>query len=227
MTVCICVALTAQNINQLNTMITQSEQEGASIIEVRLDYLDEIPSFEEIRDITALPLIATNRSPNEGGFKAIKEATRVQSLINAASAGFDYIDLEWQTPEVRQICKELKSVSNPQIILSYHDFHASPTVKHLVDIHQKQVEAGADVCKIIFTANRIADNLVCLDFLQQVAKNQRTISFCMGSQGLMSRLFSPLFGGLLTYAAIERGKEAAAGQITLTEMTQFYEMSTK
>ncbi len=68
MTASICVALTAQNINQLNTMITQSEQEGASIIEVRLDYLDEIPSFDEIRDITALPLIATNRSPNEGGF---------------------------------------------------------------------------------------------------------------------------------------------------------------
>ena len=227
MTVKICVALTAQDINQLNTMITQSENEGASIIEVRLDYLDEIPQFEEIRNMTALPLIATNRSPNEGGVKTINETARIRSLMNAASAGFEYIDLEWRTPKVHQICRELKSVSNTQIILSYHDFQASPTLRHLANIHHKQVEAGADICKIIFTANTMVDNLLCLDFVQQVAKHQRTISFCMGGQGLMSRLFSPLFGGFLTYAAIERGKEAAAGQITLTEMTQIYEVITK
>jgi 3-dehydroquinate dehydratase type I len=205
-------------------MITQSEREGSSIIEVRLDYLDETPQFEEIRDMTALPLVATNRSLNEGGFKAINEEVRIQSLLSAASAGFDYIDLEWRTPQVQQLCAKLKDFSKTQVILSHHDFHASPTLKRLSKIHQKQVEAGADVCKIIFTANTITDNLVCLDFVQQVATKQRTINFCMGSQGLMSRLFSPLFGGFLTYAAIERGKEAAAGQITLTEMTQFYEM---
>jgi 3-dehydroquinate dehydratase type I len=227
MTVNICVALTARDINQLNTMITQSEQERASIIEIRADYLDVIPQFEEIRDMTTLPLIATNRSPNEGGYKTINESTRIQSLISAASAGFEYIDLEWQTPQVQQICAKLKSFSNTQIILSHHDFHASPTLKELSNIHHNQVEAGADICKIIFTANTIADNLPCLDFVQKVAKNQRTISFCMGSHGLMSRLFSPLFGGFLTYAAIDRGKEAAAGQITLTEMTQFYEMITQ
>lgn len=224
MTVNICAALTAQDINQLNVMITQSEEEGASIIEVRLDYLHEIPQFEEIRDMTTLPLIATNRSFNEGGFKTINEEVRIQSLISAASVGFDYIDLEWRTPQLQQICVKLKSFSNTQIILSHHDFHASPTLKQLVNIHQKQVKAGADVCKIIFTANTIADNLLCLDFVQQIAKSQRTISFCMGSQGLMSRLFSPLFGGFLTYAAIKRGKEAAAGQITIAEMIQFYEM---
>jgi 3-dehydroquinate dehydratase type I len=227
MTVNICVALTAQDINQLTTMIAQSEQEGASIIEIRLDYLDELPQFEEIRDMTTLPLIATNRSPNEGGFKTINETARIQSLINAASAGFEYIDLEWQTLQVQQLCAKLKGFSNTQIILSHHDFHASPTLKQLSNIHHKQVQAGADICKIIFTANTITDNLLCLDLVHQVSKNQRIISFCMGSQGLMSRLFSPLFGGFLTYAAIEQGKEAAAGQITLAEMNQFYEMITQ
>ena len=227
MNVNICVALTAQDINQLNIMITQSEQDGVSLIEVRVDYLDEIPQFEEIRNMTALPLIATNRSVNEGGVRMINETARIRSLMSAASAGFEYIDLEWRTPKVRQICREIKSVSNTQIILSYHEFQMSPTLQRLANIHHQQVEAGADICKIIFTANTMADNLPCLDFLQQVAKHQRTISFCMGSQGLMSRLFSPLFGGFLTYAAIERGREAAAGQITISEMTQFYEMITK
>ncbi|MCW4039307.1 MAG: type I 3-dehydroquinate dehydratase [Candidatus Bathyarchaeota archaeon] len=227
MTVNICAALTAQDIHQLSSMITQSEQEGASIIEIRMDYLHETPQFEKIRDMTDLPLIATNRSQNEGGVKTINETERIQSLIDAASVGFEYIDLEWRTPRANRICEEIKGFANTQIILSHHDFRASPTLTQLSNIHHKQVKAGADVCKIIFTANTIADNLPCLDFVQQVTKNQRTISFCLGSSGLMSRLFSPLFGGFLTYAAIERGKEAAAGQITLAEMTQFYEMITK
>ena len=157
----------------------------------------------------------------------INETTRIRSLMSAASAGFEYIDLEWRTPKTRQICREIKSVSNTQIILSYHEFQMSPTLQRLANIHHQQVEAGADICKIVFTANTMVDNLLCLDFVQQVTKHQRTISFCMGGQGLMSRLFSPLFGGFLTYAAIERGREAAAGQITISEMTQFYEMITK
>ena len=227
MTVKICVALTAQDINQLKAMITRSDHEGAEIIEVRLDYLHRTPKFEVIRDMTTLPLIATNRSRSEGGFKAINETERIQSLLAAASAGFEYIDLEWRTPQIHQICAKVKKLSNTQIILSHHDFRVSPTVKQLSAISHKQVEAGADICKIIFTANSIADNLSCLDFIQQIAPNQRVICFCMGNHGLMSRLFSPLFGGFLTYAAIERGKEAAPGQVTLTEMKHFYELITK
>jgi 3-dehydroquinate dehydratase type I len=227
MTVKICVALTAQDTNQLKAMITQSEHEGATIIEVRLDYLPKTPKFEVIRDMTTLPLIATNRSLHEGGFKAINETKRIQSLLAAASAGFEYIDLEWRTPQIHQICAKVKKLSNTQLILSHHDFQVSPTFKQLSAISCKQVEAGADICKIIFTANAITDNLPCLDYIQQVAPNQRLICFCMGSQGRMSRLFSPLFGGFLTYAAIEQGKEAAPGQVTLAEMKHFYEMITR
>jgi 3-dehydroquinate dehydratase type I len=227
MPVKICVALTAQDINQLKAMITQSEHEGAAIIEIRLDYLPKTPNFEMVRDMTTLPLIATNRSPSEGGYKAINETERIQSLLAAASAGFEYIDLEWRTPQIHQICAKVKKLSDTQMILSHHDFQISPTFKQLSIIHHKQVQAGADICKIIFTANTIADNLPCLDYLQQVALHQRMICFCMGSLGLMSRLFSPLFGGFLTYAAIKQGQEAALGQITLAEMKHFYEMITR
>jgi len=46
----------------------------------------------------------------------------------------------------------------------------------------------------------------------------------MGELGRVSRLFSPLFGGHFTYAAVERGKESAIGQLTIAETRKFYKL---
>jgi 3-dehydroquinate dehydratase len=45
----------------------------------------------------------------------------------------------------------------------------------------------------------------------------------MGELGKTSRLLSPLFGGFFTFASLERGKETAAGQLTVQEMKAVYE----
>jgi len=42
--------------------------------------------------------------------------------------------------------------------------------------------------------------------------------------GLMSRILCPLVGGEFTYAAIEKGKESAQGQMTVSEMRRIYKM---
>ena len=46
----------------------------------------------------------------------------------------------------------------------------------------------------------------------------------MGQPGLVSRILCPLVGGDFTYASTEKGKESAAGQITVTELRKIYDM---
>jgi len=42
----------------------------------------------------------------------------------------------------------------------------------------------------------------------------------MGEQGRISRVMAPLLGSHLTYAALDKGEEAAPGQMTVEEMKQ-------
>jgi 3-dehydroquinate dehydratase len=44
----------------------------------------------------------------------------------------------------------------------------------------------------------------------------------MGKYGSLSRILSPLFGGLYTYASIRAGKEVAPGQISIENLRSIY-----
>jgi 3-dehydroquinate dehydratase type I len=44
----------------------------------------------------------------------------------------------------------------------------------------------------------------------------------MGQAGKISRILSPLFGGIFTYASVSKGRESAPGQLTITELREIY-----
>jgi 3-dehydroquinate dehydratase type I len=226
MTSKICASITARTADKLVDMVLKSEKHGANLIEVRLDFLQEPPDFKRIRRLTSLPLIATNRSQSEGGLFYGTEEARIRYLFAAASEGFEYIDLEVSTPMIGALAVKLKNESTSKLILSHHDFQTTPSLDGLNHIFKKELAAGADVCKIVPTANTAEDNLTCLRFTCHASKIKDVICFCMGKQGIPSRLFSPLLGGFMTYASVERGKEAASGQVTVEETRRFYELLT-
>lgn len=224
MTSKICASVTARTTDKLVDMVLKSEKHGADLIEVRLDFLQEAPDFTHIRGLTSLPLIATNRSQREGGLFEGTEESRISYLLAAASEGFEYIDVEVATPTIGALSLKLKEESTVKLILSHHDFQTTPSLDGLNRIFKEEMIAGADVCKIVPTANAAEDNLTCLHFTSQASKTKDVICFCMGRQGIPSRLFSPLLGGFMTYASVERGKEAASGQLTIEETRRFYEL---
>jgi 3-dehydroquinate dehydratase type I len=224
MTSKICASVTAQTTDKIVDMILKSEKQGADLIEVRLDYLQEDPDFTRIRKLTSLPLIATNRAKHEGGQFIGNEEMRTRYLFTAASEGFEYVDIEVATPMIETLAVKLKDESTVKLILSHHDFQTTPNLDGLNHIFKEELAAGADVCKIVPTANTAEDNLTCLRFTNHASKIKDVICFCMGKQGIPSRLFSPLLGGFMTYASVEWGKEAASGQLTIEETRRFYEL---
>ena len=88
---------------------------------------------------------------------------------------------------------------------------------------QRELEAGADICKVITTAQGFEDNLTVLQLTAEFPET-KIVSFAMGPLGFASRILCPLVGGDFTYASIEEGKESAAGQITARDLRKIYGM---
>ncbi len=222
MIVKICASVTASTLREAEQMIKKAERDGADLIEIRMDYAQEKYNPDEVRRLSELPMIATNRAAREGGLFEGSEETRVNQLFSAADTDFDFIDVELSTEGYEEIVKRLTDAGAGTVISCHLDSSADLSVVN--SIFEKELRSRADVCKIVMPANEFEDNLTCLRFVEEASKQANVACFCTGELGIASRLLSPLFGGYLTYAAVERGREAAKGQLTVAEMRRFYEV---
>ena len=189
------------------------------LFEVRIDLIGD--GWQELVKQLKKPWIACNRSADEGGRWEGDEARRIEKLLKATELGADIIDLELRTTNLRQAIELIKK--RAKCLLSFHELRGTPPLNNMREIVQRQLEAGADVCKIVTTAQRFEDNLTILQLISEFSKT-RIVAFAMGPLGFASRVLCPLFGGDFTYASIEPGKESASGQITVREMRKLYEM---
>ena len=163
------------------------------------------------------------RHQRRGGLFEGAEEKRLSVLLDAASCGFDFVDIELRVRNVEDLIKSLRK-TGVKIIVSLHNYSNAPSLEELNRIFKKELSLGADVCKIIMTAEKVEDNLTCLDFICEASKVKDTVCFCMGRLGATSRLLSPLFGGFYTYASVEAGRESAPGQFTIVETRRFFEL---
>ena len=109
------------------------------------------------------------------------------------------------------------------VIISFHDFEATPEKELLEEILRDEQSAGADICKIVGTSNTPSDNLTYFNLLRENVDIE-IVSFGMGNAGILSRVLSPLVGGAFTYASAETGSESAPGQLTISELREIYRM---
>ncbi len=216
----ICVVVTASNVAEAVDTIRGTRQHLPDLIEIRLDYMKTLGDLGLIRKATGIPLIATNRHPDQGDYSADSEADRIAGLFQACESGFDYVDLEINTEAVGEIAKKVKSLGT-KVIVSFHDFETTPEKELLEEILRDELIAGADICKIVGTSNKPGDNLTYLNLLRENT-DVEIVSFGMGEAGILSRVLSPLVGGVFTYASVETGSESAPGQLSISELREIY-----
>jgi 3-dehydroquinate dehydratase type I len=216
----ICVVITAPSTDLAIESIGRVQSHEPDLIEVRLDYMTHAEGLKLIREATNLPLIATNRRRDQGGCWKGSETKRVEKLLDACDAGFDYVDLELTTTSKEDMGKAARSLG-AKLIISFHDFEATPGIGELNSIMREGMKHGADICKIVGTARDHGD---CLTYLRFLLENPESnlVSFGMGEAGVMSRIFSPIFGGAFTYASSDAGEESAPGQISLDGLREIY-----
>ncbi len=189
------------------------------LFEVRIALIGD--GWQELVTQLRKPWIACNRSADEGGQWQGNEARRIERLLQAIELGADIVDIELSTRNLEKIIQLVKK--RAKCLLSVHDLEKTPRLEQMKKMVQRQLKAGADVCKVITTAQRFEDNFTILRLISEFPE-VRLVSFAMGALGITSRVFCPLVGGDFTYASIEKGKESAQGQITVKELAKIYEM---
>jgi len=217
----ICVSVMERTIRRTVEALKKLEKYDPDLFEIRLDLMKDTSSLAAIRGSANLPMIATIRRRDDGGFFHGTEAARLETLIQAAKAGFDYVDVEQNTKKVSKSVRRLQR-EGAKVIVSYHNTKTTPGTTVLESILKREKRAGADVCKIVTTARKTYDSLRCLEFVNTHARDVKLVCFAMGRLGTPSRILSPVFGAYFTFASSAIGKETASGQMPIGELRALY-----
>jgi 3-dehydroquinate dehydratase type I len=112
-----------------------------------------------------------------------------------------------------------------RLIVSTHLLDGTPTQGGLESLLRRLAATGASTVKIVTRARSLEDNLRVLTLIPMAQRLEVSIiAFCMGSMGRLSRIASPLLGGYLTFASLEKGEESADGQIPVIEMKKILDI---
>ncbi|MDD5232180.1 MAG: type I 3-dehydroquinate dehydratase [Syntrophales bacterium] len=220
----ICVSVHAESEEELIARIRDAGG-FAPVVEARVDYVPGA-DIEKIVSSARGMIIVTNRRRDEGGRFAGRETDRIDILARAAACGAHFVDLELGAgPEAaRDILSAASSGrGRPRLIISHHDFSGTPGEKTLRRKADACIAQGADIVKIAAFARSRRDNLRALALIPYVrAAGRDVVSFCMGDEGRISRIASPMMGAFLTYASVADGKETAPGQISIGDMITIF-----
>ena len=193
----------------------------ADLIELRVDYLRNVKLVLLLQN-RKKPFIVTNRKKEEGGQYAGEERKRLGLLQEAIDLGADYIDVELTTE--RSLFRDLlRNKRGTQVILSFHDFRRTLSLKELQRLFDQMIQLGANVIKIVPFARSWEDNLSILSLIPFAREErQKIVAFCMGEKGKPSRIFSPLLGAAWTYASLNQSRISVPGQLTARELTNIW-----
>ena len=189
------------------------------LFEVRIDLIGD--GWTEVARQLKKPWIACNRMVEEGGKWDGNEARRIERLLQAIELGAKIVDIEYNAKNVENIIRLIKKRAD--CLLSFHDFQKTPPLDVLKQIVNKELKAGADICKVVTTAQTFEDNLSVMRLFSEFP-DVKMVAFTMGTQGFISRVMAPLIGAYFTYGAVQKGVESAPGQLPVSDMLAVYEM---
>ena len=211
----ICAATAAKHPADLTTLV-EPVSDKVDVVEIRLDLMTHPDVGSCISCLPDIPLLFTNRPIWEGGKYDDSEKDRIALLRNAIAANAAYIDIELNTE--KKLRNEVISAAQGRqtaVIISNHNFTETPPTDILEDTLHQMMDSGADIGKIVTTANDPSDVVRVLALLQTSRTNTFQLSaFCMGAVGRISRLATLYLGGCMTYVAVDDLSATAPGQFT-------------
>ncbi len=191
----------------------------SELIEVRIDGIHDL-NLKQLLQQPRQKLIITNRRKTEGGKFSGSANQQYKTLSEAIRLEAEYIDVEfsWGAEFIRRLLSQSNAT---KIICSHHNLKKTPN--NLESLYHQMLKTGAQIFKIITTANDITDNKIIFDLLEQSRKDkQKLIAHCMGEEGIISRILGGKFGSYLTYASITEESKTADGQVTYDELKNLY-----
>lgn len=218
----ICIALGFPEPEPLLRHARSEADSGERFFEFRLDYLsrpeqglEAIGSLlSEYPDATILATL--RRHQNHGRFNgSIEEQLRV--LEAAVDAGARAVDLEIESAE--QVASRVQALRGRSwLIVSYHNYESTPVLEPVL---RRMMKVAADGYKIVTTARKPSDIARVLSAAKGHGR-AKLIVLAMGETGFPTRILSPAFGGLYTYAAPHTAEGTAGGQVCAKQLRNLY-----
>src|SRR3989338_4043914 len=209
--------LSGKTAEECKKQIKKAVEQGATMVELRIDYLEKFDGVQEIIQSSPVPLIVTFRRKENGGLFEGNEKLRIETLNQAIKSGADYVDIELDAKDINQVIKTAKE-NNCQVIVSQHDFNSTPEIKTMQKWLVQASKLG-DIVKIVPKANSTEDAekvIVLLEIARQL--NIPIVSFAMGEKGKNTRALSIVFGSKWTYCSIDNA--VGPGQVSIKEMKE-------
>lgn len=193
-----------------------------------LDKLSKVPESYDIieiwiNEIEDLDLDSLIEKSTKSLLIKFTDVSNLELISKCLDLNVAYIDIDLNDYEK---CKEaLQNKKDTKMIVSYHDFEATPDIEEARTIIARINELGADIAKVIFTAKEATDNTVCMQLLKDAKLD--IISFCMGNKGKMSRIIGPDCGSKIAYIPPDESWKTAEGQMIFEEWKKIQSMINK
>lgn len=236
------VPVFGDRIEEVRARIAQAVEQGADLIEMRLDLMPGI-SDDQVRTLCReagpnVRRILTIRSAVEGGQYDGGDDERLSRLIELGPA-FDYVDLELETyrcsaniqQKLRMALRraghasqadgveQIESAARRRLILSRHDLRQRPRTMQTDFVAMLDCET-CDVPKLAWQARSIRDNFEAFELMRTSPKP--AIMICMGEDGLLSRVLAKKFGAFAGFASLSEDATIASGQVPLQTLRRRY-----
>ncbi len=203
--------------------INRALKAGANMLEFRLD------SFSK-KDITLLagplkrlkkrgvPLLLTVRSTKEGGKGKLTDAERLALFIELIPL-FDGVDIELSSKKIIKEVIAKAREARKLVVVSFHNFKATPKREKLLSIIKEARAAGADIVKL---ATHVKGKAELRRLAGLLTDNTGLIVIAMGRGGSASRVFFPMLGSLITYSGITGAN--APGQLSVSRLKSAFRL---
>ena len=208
----VATAHTEQGLRQARRLASGA----VGFVELRLDALTKNPDLVK-RALSAIktPILITARHPAEGGLGRLSAACR-RDLLSEFLLRADAIDVELRS--VGTLSGLLEEARRRRVtrIVSFHDFHRTPSLRRLREVLRRSIGAGADIVKIATHLRGPGDLAVLLNLQSTTKVPLATMG--MGPLGKVSRLVLAAGGSCLNYGYLD--KPQVAGQWPALELVR-------
>jgi 3-dehydroquinate dehydratase-1 len=209
----VCTPLVGRSAAALQAELAAILPQAPDLIEWRVDFFDAIADQGEVLAAAArlralagsIPIIFTRRATHEGGEPiGIDEDSVVELYAALCASGYvDLVDYELsQAPHHRRRVRAASQAHGVAMIVSCHDFSATPDSAGMLGTLVRAEREGADVAKLAVMPRAPSDVLRLLEttLLADAALRIPLITMSMGAMGALSRVCGWQYGSSVTFA---------------------------